>query len=618
MNPIGDSVNEEKEFDLELPTLAHKYTIKILEKHGNEVSDAHSEELHIIADAAAGMIAGVERDTEGPIRKASALPCGAGKTTTVRGLIKATHELNRPYRIVVCAEKVDALCELFRDLTGEDGVPREKVSLFHTYALDPNFDLESPRNKTASEAADDWDGEHAQFVLLTHQKLRHGHEKLEYDILIYDETLLLGVADTLERGHLAGELNYFATRVKEKERRATDDQKALAQWCTQAANQLLSGADADDLLVFDALPIDITAAKGADQAIHGDDKTLRKLFNMVHESAEIRLIIDCNQGAALVTYQETIPDSLSKILILDASHRIRTVTSYDPRVEVIGTGTNIKDHSDVNIHICKASAGKRHIMRSLTAKKQLQLFDEVADLTVRKLQQGKKVLIFTFKDNNSARPVSRLKELVTNELGKSPDMLSNGSSLNFLTWGSETATNNRSDCDTVIFAGLYTLPSAAVAGRIFAQSRDIRTPLTGSELASVVASERIHSLYQGVSRGSCRTMRDGNAKAMDAYVFTPEPRSIKKSLGQVMGGVQFREYKPKYLKTGYSKKDQAKERLQSHLENTGLDEISIVMLFRMAANDIGKDTRQEALKEVLQDELALEWVREGRSLKRAA
>ena len=212
MNNTKASTNNIRRLDEELSTLSHEYTIKILESHGNQVSPAQNKELHIITRTAAGMIAGEERKEL--IRKASPLPCGAGKTTAVRGLIKATHELNRRYRIIVCAEKVEALCELKRDLTGEDGVPREKISLIHSYAHDPDFDLESPKDNAASEAADDWGGEHAQFVLLTHSKLRHSSDKLKYDLLIYDETLLLGEASTIALADLAGEIGKCPSSYK--------------------------------------------------------------------------------------------------------------------------------------------------------------------------------------------------------------------------------------------------------------------------------------------------------------------------------------------------------------------------------------------------------------------
>lgn len=158
----------------------------------------------------------------------------------------------------------------------------------------------------------------------------------------------------------------------------------------------------------------------------------------------------------------------------------------------------------------------------------------------------------------------------------------------------------------MIIAGPFTLPNAAVAGRVFAQSRDITRPLTNEELAKVVQSERIHSLYQALSRGSCRIMRDGKAQAMEAYVLTPEPLSIKTSLRTVMPGVVFKGYKPKHLKAGCSKKAKCKESLLLFLQDTTEDKLSTAMLFKKAVPDVKGDTRKVALKELLDDELTFD------------
>ena len=97
-------MNDES-IDFELPDLAYTFIEAILKKHGNKVSKQQAIELHKILNTAATTIS-LQQGT----RHASPLPCGAGKTTAIRGLIKAIHTLKRKCRIVVCAEKVEALC----------------------------------------------------------------------------------------------------------------------------------------------------------------------------------------------------------------------------------------------------------------------------------------------------------------------------------------------------------------------------------------------------------------------------------------------------------------------------------------------------------------------------
>jgi len=190
----GDTMNVIGRFssdgaDLDVLDAAYAHTIQILEKHGNIVSGPQATELHKVVGTFVFTIALPEQKR----RSAFPLPCGAGKTTAVRGFIKAINELGRNYKIVVCAEKIEALCELKRDLIDEDGVPRNKISLLHSYEHDSDFNIESPKGGTASEPSDsDELDDLRQFVLLSHSKLHNGFNQIPHDLLIYDESLVLG------------------------------------------------------------------------------------------------------------------------------------------------------------------------------------------------------------------------------------------------------------------------------------------------------------------------------------------------------------------------------------------------------------------------------------------
>lgn len=602
-----------RNIDFKLSDLAFGYTENILTAHGNKVSRAQAVELDKVLTSAAAIIS-----LQNGKRLASPLPCGAGKTTAIRGLIKAVCTLQRPYRIAICAEKVEALCELMRDLVDNDNVPRNKISLIHGYAYDPDFDLECPKPDTASEKADEWKGEHKQFTLLTHSKLRHGSGSLEYDLLIYDETLLLGEATAIALADLAGEIGKFVDKVGALNRHATDDQRALLPWLQSAKQELIRPRpdDGDYLLDLTPLPIEINKARAADKPVHGKDKMLRNFMGMVYDEAEIRVLDDCNQGQALVSYRQTIPDDLNNMLILDASYNIRKLTTYDSTVKVITPFSNIKDHSEVSMYVHKATAGRGHIIGGLQRGAGLPLFDEVSALVAGKLKEGKKVLIFTFKDDGKARAIATLKQGIEDELGMPPALLSNRGSVSFLTWGYETSINSYSDCDTVVFAGLLTLPTAVVAGRVFAQSTDIHRRLTPDEINEVVHSEKTHSIYQALSRGSCRIMQDGKANKMDAYIFSHDHLALKTSLKAVMPGLHFKPYKSTYLKEGTTKIEKCREKIFEYLEKYKGNTLSKVALFNACVPEFKTDTRGKALKNLLEDVLSFSWVANGRSIER--
>jgi hypothetical protein len=612
----GDTMNVIGRFssdgaDLDVLDAAYAHTIQILEKHGNIVSGPQATELHKVVGTFVFTIALPEQKR----RSAFPLPCGAGKTTAVRGFIKAINELGRDYKIVVCAEKIEALCELKRDLIYEDGVPIDKISLLHSYEHDSDFNIESPKGGTASEPSDsDELDDLRQFVLLSHSKLHNGFNQIPHDLLIYDESLVLGQGSADVFKNLMGAIGKFTHTVEGAMDKASTRQQELSKWLKVVKPKLMKAND-NDILPFPALPISIEEARKADRAMNGKDGFLRNFLGLVHENYEMRFLKEKEQGSSIVTIRQTIPDDMHNIAILDASYNIRKLMAFDDTISPVHHFTNIKDHSDVTIHLAKARAGRGSVMSGLNDGGDSKLFHEVAELTAQLLKKGRKVLLFTFKGNGPRVPKIRLRELITNYLdGTDPDMLSTGGKLHPLTWGYETALNRYSHCDAVVFAGLLTLPHSAVAASVFAHSRDIKRELSSEELSEVVQSEKVHSLYQALSRGSCRIMKNGKAVKMDAYVFSHDYLLLKEALKTAMPGVKFANYRTKHLKVKESKKDQCKLAFYNFLDGFKGDKISTKALYDLVP-DIGKKTKIKALKELL-DDLWDVWQHQGRSVVR--
>jgi hypothetical protein len=595
--------------DWDIIDLAHKYTIDILEKHGNVVSQIQNDALREIQANFVMTIAHPEQKR----RVAFPLPCGAGKTTAVRGLCRAINEADKPYNIAICAEKVEALCDLKRMLIN-DGVPEDKISLLHSYKHDSNYNFAKPIHNTASEPSTS-SKEIRQFVLFSHEKLQKGFRP-SHDLLIYDESLILGKGADVRLDDTIGTMGYFMSCVKAKQQSASPHQKDLSKWLTKVEKIILD-AENDDLLVFPKLPMAIAEAKAADIGVHGESRdTLRRFMMLVHEGYEMRVMKGLSQGDAIISVRQTIADDLNSIVILDASYNIRKLMAFDDTVTASLCPANIKDHSDVTVHLCRAKSGRSGIMEGLRNNKDLDLFYAAVDTIAQLLLQGRRVLCFTFKDDNGIRPVDELKRLIKEKLnGLDPDMLSTGGTLEFITWGHETAINKYSHCDAIVFAGLLTLPTASVAAKVFAHSRDITTPLTNAELSEVVHSEKVHSLYQGLSRGRCRVMIDGKALPMDAYVFSNDINKLKEALGTVMYGVQFKTFKSKHINYEITKTEQFKEQALEILAVTE-GPVSIRVLNNSVEVEACKEIKKTGLDELLADELCFDWVKVDRSLQR--
>ena len=585
------------------------YSKDILQRHGNILSQFQINALHYLLGSFVYAIAEPYKRR----RQVFPLPCGAGKTTAVRGFIRAVHELGRDYRIVVCAEKVEGLCQLKRDLIGEDGISQDKISLLHSYEHNPNFDIENPEPGVASEPSDSAElGYLRQFVLMTHQKLHGGFNKMDYDLLIYDESLVLGKGTVFKFEDLFGAIGKFSGAVSGKGTGASKEQRSLSSWLG-TVNESIAEARDGEVLKFSDLPVDIGIARKLDQPINKQDQTLRTFMGLVSDGVDLRVMAEANQGSSIISIEQTIPDDLTNFAVLDASYPIRALMTYDQTITNSDFPLDIKDHSDVTIHLAKTKAGRRHIMQTLASNDDPKLFDEVASIAAEKLAKGDKVLIFTFKDDGNKRPSERLKSLIKVHQKNQP--AHPDAQLHFLTWGYETALNRFSQCDVVIFAGLLTLPTAEVAARTCAHARDIELSLSSEELGKLVQSEKIHSIYQALNRGRCRIMTNGKAGKMDAYVFTHDYKEVRISLEHAMPKVKFKDHKAKHLSGKETKKDKCKAAFLDHLQRYQGDKISTKKLYAIVT-DASLDTKRVAMDELMDNELTFDWKKESKSLIR--
>ena len=295
----------------------------------------------------------------------------------------------------------------------------------------------------------------------------------------------------------------------------------------------------------------------------------------------MRMLRDNSQGSSLITIMQTISDHMNNICILDASYNIRKVMLADKTINAMYLHENIKDHSDVTIYHANTRGGRTSIMEGLQQHGgDMKLFHEVAELIARLLKVGRNFLMFTFKDVNNRKPISKLRELITKYLdGVDPDLLSTGGKLGILTWGYETALNTFSDCDAVIFAGLLTLPHSTNAANYLAHARYIKKNITKEVLNEIVQFEKVHYVYQALSRGSCRIMENGKARKMDAYIFSHDQLKLHETLMIAMPGVKFVPYQTKHLKVKASKREQCKVVFINELANLEGDEISLKVLY---------------------------------------
>lgn len=94
-----------------------------------------------------------------------------GKTTCIRGFLKALHELNLDYSVVVSATQVEALCELKRALIDDDEIPEDKIGLIHSKQYHPDKIGQEGYASICSNSEEEV--QNMPFILVTHNKIKH-------------------------------------------------------------------------------------------------------------------------------------------------------------------------------------------------------------------------------------------------------------------------------------------------------------------------------------------------------------------------------------------------------------------------------------------------------------
>lgn len=172
---------------------AVRYLIETLEHHGNQLSADHRTAVSAIPELAELILRG---HLQGRFRVG--LPCGMGKTTAVRSILRAVYHLGLPWRIAVACSKVEELCNLKRTLMAEEGIPEGFIGLRHSYVHDP---------KRAEQGADGYaslpsEGHDRPLLLVTHANVQSDAGTFkdwmqDRDLVLFDESLIVGRAHTL-------------------------------------------------------------------------------------------------------------------------------------------------------------------------------------------------------------------------------------------------------------------------------------------------------------------------------------------------------------------------------------------------------------------------------------
>ncbi|MDK2744318.1 MAG: hypothetical protein NDI90_15530 [Nitrospira sp. BO4] len=511
-----------------------------LKRFGNTLNVHHMMALCALLDTMTKM---AEGDITG--RWAFGLPTGTGKTRAIIEWSTAVYKLKLPYTLAVSASRIEALCTLKREMI-ENGIPEEMIGLLHD-------DAKASLKATA-------DNDDRPFMLITHQRIRSKASNLsQYNLyqgqprhlLIYDESLMVSDVEHFNYADLTGALAHAIYKHKH-DMKHVDISNYLVE-CLQVLEYVYERYDEakHDLHLIPAPGIEPRIAEH-----YAREWEKEGIISQFLRSANLDLRMVKSGQAAIVSYRIVIPAELKNMIVLDASYPIRKLCLFDSTIQNAETLPSLKGSGVRPFHELKRfdkvtinrlrSFGGRHSMEKRFKDKSMA--KEVVEV-LKTIPESESVLCFLYKCNQPGG--TDYRKILAQEIQKAgidlDAMTSTGHPrISIQTWGNETSLNCYAHCTHVFLVGILHRDDTELMGLYLGQTNDIKGEVDKKKANELQLSEKAHLAYQALSRGTCRTVSNGQAQPMTGYIVEVD-QEIETTLTTVMPGVKWQTWKPYFM-----------------------------------------------------------------------
>lgn len=607
---------------------AYMILMNNLMSYGNTPNQAHCDALYALLRTMTEMSQGKCNG-----RYAFGLPTGMGKTQSIIAWIVALYKLGNDYTSVsISASKVEALCDIKRSLMSL-GVPEEMIGLLHSYQYDPDMKGNIKEGYASLPSTGD---DERQIMLVTHNRVRgsdidesfHYYGEFKRDLMIYDESLIVSDSFGIDFKDFGGDVARLTDMHHDDE-----EYNGLINYLSKALGDIQTGFDSLDdtkVCVVELKDID-------DERLSKYKRLLRKVkrvdtLHSLFEIAHLPLRLINNGSSGFVTYTMAVPPEIRNILVLDASYPIRELIHMDnsihdaeeklPYLQSLNTPlSQLKDFSNVTVKHMNAVGSRNSMTREFQQQhSDRKVLVDICDV-VKSIPPNESVLIFTFKKRTKKEVDFKLtleKTLGHIGVNSNQTIQFNGEvrqRINIITWGMETSLNDFNHCQHVVLLGVLHRAPIELSSSILGQSDDLKLPVANQDIYSIQKSELAHLIYQAASRGACRTVEDGYAKAMTLYlVLKDKNRVIRDMLDTVMPNLQWEIWEGNYSKLKEGAIVTLAKRINEFLMSLTISSISINQL-KKEMGLLNYPLRTfTAAREYCLDNLNKNWVLDKRSL----
>lgn len=516
-----------------LTQLANKRLNAFLEKVGNTLNVQHKMALCALNDSLTKMAEGTLTG-----RIAFGLPTGTGKTRAIIEWCASVHALKLPYSVAVSSSRIDALIQMKADMLAV-GIPDSMIGLLH----------ESPSKGASNTDAENHD---RQILLMSHQMIRASEKNLQrYNLyqgkarhlLLYDESLLTSEVNHFAVRSLVADLSHAIETIKFQDHHAE-----IHNFLTTIRATL----EAEEAGFFEGMSLKMIDQPHLDPNLAAyymrEWSTKHGLVPAFLKAANVPLRILRSGTAAVVSYRIVMPGDLKNVVILDASFPVRALIHFDTTIKNAETFLNLKsqgvnfatikkfDH--VELFRLKSYGGRSSMEKRF---KDRQMAKEVVAV-VKTLPETDHILCYVYKQQQLGG--CDYSKILKSELERAGV---DTRRVHIDTFGNETSLNSYGHCQHVFLVGILHRDVTQLVGQYLGQIRDITGEVSKELADDIHLSERAHLAYQALSRGSCRFVDHGQARAMKGYMVEIDPE-IETSLSTVMPGVKWSTWKPIFLK----------------------------------------------------------------------
>lgn len=480
--------------------------------------------LSALMDAAEVMEA-MANGTADPMTELSSLDPGVGKSTLIIHFVRAllASEAHDHVGVMICLSRHQEIIDMVEAM----GLSEDRFAVL--------VGKDCPLNKLGSQ-----DRNSARVLFLTQAQVELKGRGRHFDdieafhfrdqprqVRLWDESLLPGVTLTVNYYGLQSLLEPIHLRYPTL---TAALKRFSAEFDRAEDGTLVDVPDIEELLQADAgedLNSLIEAVGGNNQRLI---KCVTTLWCLSGRQAVVRQ--DGAHGNTMLNYEETLPEGIEPILVMDASGRVRG--TYD-QMEKFRGGLRRrlsaeKRYDNLTVHCWNRPGSKSGFRRHKD-----ELLAGIAKTINTKPDE--EWLVVCHKADGLNYDV---EELVRAQL-----TFDHADKVHFISWGNHTSTNQFSHIKNIILAGtlFYPVSHLEALTRLTAQ-RPVALSMAQPNIDTITIGEHKHLVLQALSRGAVRRCIGSVCTSCDAYIIAAQPSGIPGALPDIFPGCRVETWTP--------------------------------------------------------------------------